>query len=96
MPELSDLSSREETKSPMQSPKKLNMVTKMRAKNEQFTFSQSMNANNGLHETESNGSPITPTRAFAARAAFQGSMRQNMANPRLSNYTTQDNGISAA
>lgn len=38
LPELNDINSREENKSPLSSPKKLSVITKMRGK-EQFTFS---------------------------------------------------------
>lgn len=73
LPELNDLSSREEARSPISSPKKLNMQTKIRSKNAPLVNTK----NNDVDST------VTPPKTFG----LLNLKRQNIDNPRRNNYT---------
>ena len=64
LPELSDVSGREETKSPLAGPKKLNIQSKIRIKNGPTPIDTQMMAQSFNDRTSGNNSPITPSKAF--------------------------------
>jgi len=75
----------------MGSPKKLHMQNKIRNKNVPGDPRIDFNGMHGssLSEVESGGgSPITPSKTFGVR----NFKRQNIEDPRRSNFTTQDSG----
>ena len=86
LPELNDLNSREDARSPMGSPKKLHMQSKIRNLNvpgEQRIDLQSAS----LSEAEScNGSPITPSKTFGVR----NFKRPDIGDPRRSNFNAKE------
>lgn len=89
LPELNDLNSREDARSPMGSPKKLHMQSKIRNLNvpgeQRIDISALQSAS--LSEAESgNGSPITPSKTFGVR----NFKRPDIGDPRRSNFTAKD------
>ena len=89
LPELNDINSREDARSPMGSPKKLHMQNKIRnfnAPNDpRMDFSGLQSAS--LSEVESGqGSPITPSKTFGVR----NFKRPNIEDPRRSNFTAKE------
>lgn len=88
LPELGDINSREGARSPMGSPKKLHMQSKIRTKNvpggdPRINFEE-MKASNFSEVESGGGSPITPSKTFGVR----NFKRPNIDDPRLSNFTT--------
>lgn len=89
LPELNDLNSREDARSPMGSPKKLHMQNKIRNLNVPTDSRIDMSGvhNSSLSEVESgHGSPITPSKAFAAR----NFKRPAIEDPRRSNVAANE------
>lgn len=89
LPELNDLNSREDARSPMGSPKKLHMQNKIRNLNvptdPRIDISGLQSAS--LSEAESGqGSPITPSKTFGVR----NFKRPNIEDPRRSNFTAKE------
>ena len=90
LPELNDLNSRDDARSPMGSPKKLHMQNKIRNLNvpggdPRIDISALQSAS--LSEVESsNGSPITPSKTFGVR----NFKRPNIEDPRRSNFTAKE------
>ena len=87
LPELNDINSREDARSPMGSPKKLHMQSKIRNLNVpgDSRINRSDLHSGSFSEVESGGgSPITPSKTFGVR----NFVRPNIEDPRRSNFTT--------
>lgn len=89
LPELNDVSSREDNGIGPVSPKKLHIQNKIRNKNTPQVINFAVENHNSASLSEAvseHGSPMTPSKAFGMR----NYKRPTIDNPRKSNYTTQD------